>query len=889
MIYKSWKLWICGMVLLAFSTSWGARNVEKLDRGVLAIQNGSSVFVSWRLLGYESKDIAFDLFRDGVKLNDSPITGATNYTDSEGSSSANYTVRAILNGQYIDESEPVKPWAELTKRIPLNRPAGGSTQSGNFDYSPNDASVGDLTGNGKWDIVLKWDPSNSQDNSKGGFTGNVLLDGVTLDGEHLWRIDLGKNIRAGAHYTQFVVADFDLDGKAEIVVKTAPGTKDASGNFISKGAAANAIHSADYRNGSGYVLEGPEYLTIFSGDGLELATVDYNPPRGNVGSWGDTYGNRVDRFLATAAYLDGVKPSAVMQRGYYTRMAIAAWDWDGTSFTQRWFFDSNAPGNSGCHSQGNHSVAAGDVDGDGFDEIIQGACAIDHDGSFMYGTGLGHGDAHHLADLDPDRPGLEMFSVHEEKHINWPGTEVHDARTGDNLFEVRVDNIDVGRGMAADIDGNHRGYEVWSTASGGIYNIKGNRISTSGASVNFRMYWDGDLQDELVDAIGSPPSPLKIESWNGSGFDRLLSTDNRYGNYSSLANNWTKANPVLVADILGDWREELIMRQNTNDALIIYSTTIPTPHRLFTLMHDPHYRISVSWQNVAYNQPPHLGFYIGDGVDHIPMPNVVATGGGPRDCAGVEDGTATLDACGRCTGGTTGAVACSGLLEAETYCEAMGTVDNNHSGFSGTGFLNVNNATGSHAIWALNAAQSGDYTLYVKYANGSTAERPVRVTVNGLTQVESLAFPATGAWGNWGILELSLSLESGSNLVSFTSVTDDGPANLDLLGFGEQGLSEGSCEVTTIAHSGVNDGASLTGNPTLVNGSLHTHSNGTHLQLQGVQEIAMVTIYNANGALVQSLATPQESVQLHLPNGFYSVMIHTHTGRTYGVQGMVVE
>lgn len=784
------------IILEISSTASAARMVEKLDRGLVAISTATNtVFLSWRLNGYEPLDIGFNLYRNDSKINTNPITGATNYTDNNGSTTAMYKVCAVVNGNEIDTSTAVAPWKELTRRIPVNKPAAAD-----ITYSPNDISVGDLDGNGQWDIVLKWEPSNSQDNSNSGITGNVYLDGMKLDGTHLWRINLGHNIRAGAHYTQFLVADFDLDGKAEIICKTAPGTKDATGNYLKKGPAASANHNTDYRNAGGYILQGPEFLTVFSSEGKELATVDYNPPRGNVNSWGDDYGNRVDRFLAAVAYLDGERPSAVMQRGYYSRMTLAAWNWDGTSLTQKWFFDSNTPGNEKAFSQGNHNLSVGDVDGDGFDEIIQGACAIDHDGKLMYATGLGHGDAIHLSDLDPSRPGLELMTPHEEKHPAWPGTEVHDARTGAKIWQFLCDNVDVGRGIAADIDSRYPGFEIWSSNTDGVYNINGTRISTTKPSVNFRIYWDGDLQDELLDAIGSTPSAFKIEKWNGNGCDRLVSTDNRYGNYVGITINGTKANPCLVADILGDWREEMILREDGDNALILYTTTIPTEHRIYTLMHDPVYRAAVAWQNVAYNQPPHLGFYIGDGVDNIPLPDIKPVNGAKFDCAGVENGTATIDICGHCSGGTTGEIPCTGLIQFEDTCSANGTIDNDNAGFYGSGFLNLYNNVGSEATLSVAANVAGNYKFLVRFANGTTSNRPVAVSVNGNMQIENFDLPGTGSWTTWKTTTFSLNLQKGDNQISLTSLTEQGAANLDLLGFTSNELSKGKCG----SHTGIN-------------------------------------------------------------------------------------
>jgi rhamnogalacturonan endolyase len=607
-------LFLIGILLVVsvWADAQKLRYMERLDRGMVAVWLGSNrVFLSWRRFGTDVEDIGFNIYRNNVKINAVPITGASNFTDTAGSLSSTYTVRPVLSGvEQPSPDSPVGVWASRYKDIPLQVPAAppGAT----YTYSPNDCSVGDLDGDGQYEIVLKWDPSNSKDNSQSGYTGNVYLDAYELDGTFLWRIDLGRNIRAGAHYTQFMVYDFDNDGKAEIACKTADGTVDGLGVILGD-------PTADYRNSSGYILSGPEYLSIFDGQtGAFIDTVDYVPARGKVSDWGDSYGNRVDRFLACVAYLDGVNPSLVMCRGYYTRTALAAWDFIDGKLISRWVFDTGHSGGpwAAYKGQGNHNLSVADVDGDGYDEIVYGSCTIDHDGTGLYTTGLGHGDALHVSDMDPARPGLEVWMPHEGSAT---GASYRDAATGAILFQ-HLNSGDVGRGCAAHVDSRYVGYQLWSHAVGGTYTTGNTQISTGRPDVNFLVWWTGDLQRETLDAADGDGVNSVLNKWNGSSSGRLLSLYNIPTNYSTASINGTKANPCLSADILGDWREEIILRSKDNTKLRIFTTTTTTSHAMYTLMHDPQYRLAVAWQNVAYNQPPHPSFYIGTGMSKPPVP-----------------------------------------------------------------------------------------------------------------------------------------------------------------------------------------------------------------------------------------------------------------------------
>jgi len=645
-------------MLLAVSAPAAAQPVmENLSRGVVAVRTAATeAYVGWRLLATDPDDVAFNLYRASgsgkpVKLNKAPITRTTDFVDSaiESGIDYTYTIRAVSRGRerapgasfVLAAGTPVRQY--LT--VPLQRPDGGVAPgpSGTpvaFTYNANDASVGDLDGDGEYEIVLKWDPSNARDTASRGVSGPVILDAYRMNGARLWRIDLGRNIRAGAHYTQFIVFDLDGDGRAEVACKTADGTRDGQGKVIgdatkdyrsllepTDGVRVAAVSDARF----GKVLAGPEYLTVFDGaTGAALATTDYVPGREPQDGWGgiggnggtDADGNRVDRFLAGVAYLDGRLPSLLMARGYYGRSVIAAWDWRAGKLTSRWVFDSGSapppypnPKASPYSGQGNHSLAIADVDDDGRDEIVYGAMVVDDNGKGLFSTGLRHGDALHAGDLDPARPGLEVFGIHENEEatasLGTPGLALYDAGSGAILWGL-LPGGDVGRGLAADIDPRYPGAEFWTSAPAGLLDVRGRRISDAPASVNFAVWWDADPLREILDRNW-------IAKWDpaSASLVRLLTAD------GAASNNGTKATPALSADLLGDWREEVIWRTEDNASLRIYTTTIPATSRLDTLMHDRTYRLAIAWQNVGYNQPPHPGFFLGHGMRPPRRPRIV--------------------------------------------------------------------------------------------------------------------------------------------------------------------------------------------------------------------------------------------------------------------------
>lgn len=619
---------LAAAALLAAANGNAAMQLERLDRGAVAVKGSAGTLVGWRALATDPAGLAFNVYRDGRKLNAAPIAQSSNLLDDT-AGAGSYEVREVRGGKEGAASRALAFDSYLT--VPLQKPPGGTTADGKpYTYTANDASVGDLDGDGQYDIVLKWEPTAAQDNCCAGHTGAVFFDAYRLDGTRLWRIGMGTNIRAGAHYSQFQVADYDGDGKAEMIVKTADGTRDGTGKVIGDANARWVSIGGEIEQGdrtgarrtedgklmaglTGRILKGPEYLSVFEGaTGRVLDTIPYPSPRGASGDnpsqeelkarWGDGYANRSDRFLAGTAWLDGRLPSAIFARGYYARTTIAAVDFRGGKLTRRWYFDSEAPGvPPGYSGQGNHQLSVADVDGDGRHEIVYGSIALDDDGRPLWSTGMGHGDTMHVGDFDPRRPGLEKFGVHENMAMSHnTGAAMIDARTGEILWRTAADK-DTGRGVVGDIDPRYPGAEAWASNSPNLYDVRGNVIgAVHPRQVNFMAWWDGDLLRELVDGTG-----IYKWDWQRGESTPLLEAS------GAASNNGTKATPALQADLFGDWREEIVWRAADDSALRIYSTSIPTTHRITTLMHDPQYRAAVAWQNTAYNQPPWPSFYIG--------------------------------------------------------------------------------------------------------------------------------------------------------------------------------------------------------------------------------------------------------------------------------------
>ena len=599
--------------IFAFSQPYSG---EKLSRGLIGIPTEDGMYFSWRMTLEDAAGLQFDLYRSSgggaeVKLNKEPIDRTSDFLDR----TVDYTVdnRWTLKAT----TGEVAIWTRLKGEernpylsVPVCKPEDGEIAGESFTYTANDCSVGDLDGDGEYEIILKWSPSNSKRPPQRGFTGNTYLDAYKMDGTRLWRIDLGPNVRSGAATTNFLVFDFDGDGCAEICCKTGDGTVDGLGHRI--GDAQADWRTWDKKSPTyGKIVNGPEYLTVFEGrTGKELDSKEYIPTRYPLDGWGgvggncgnDNTGGRSDRFTAGVAFLDGKTPSPVMVRGWYGRTVVAAWTFTNGALKHTWTFDSAAPGWEAYSGMGNHSVTVADFDGDGCDEICVGAMTVDHDGKGLFTTGLRHGDALHAGRFIPSRQGMQVFGVHENEGDNeivkrTPAVAMFDGATGEIIWQDGLGQ-DAGRGVAADIDPRYDGAECWCNIGGLRRGDTGEIIcNRKPDSCNFTIYWDADPLAELLDHVS-----ISKWNWNAESTDLLLKAE------GVVSNNGTKGNPCLSGDILGDWREEVIWPSEDQTELRIYSTTIPAVDRRATWMNDRQYRLAIAWQNVAYNQPPHPSF-----------------------------------------------------------------------------------------------------------------------------------------------------------------------------------------------------------------------------------------------------------------------------------------
>ncbi len=835
------------------------RNMEKLNRATVAVRTSSStVLISWRILGPEySSNATYNLYR-GTTLIASDLS-VSNFTDNT-STDYSYSVSAVINGTEQDLSDPVSPLGNQYFTIPVRSINGGYST-----YNINDASVGDLDGDGEYEIVVK----RLANDVTPAATDYHYLEAYELDGTFLWAINLGPNI-CNTVEVNFLVYDLDNDGKAEIATRTSDGMIDGVGNNIGDRDRDGQIsyRSTMVLNNSYYRIDGPDYISIFDGEtGREIAWswyIDREP----LSQWGppglneSQLGHRATKCMWAVAYLDGVNPSFVIGRGIYERIKLEAWDFKNGGLTKKWAWDSDPNGVASIyHGQGNHNLAAGDVDGDGRDEITYGAMAIDENGNGLYSTRYGHGDAGHLADINPNIAGLEFFGCHEGANGSTiPGTSLRTAANGSIQWQY-MSSGDIGRCMAADIDPNYYGMEIWGSEGSGIYSCTGTRISTTlpttaggGATYNFGVWWDGDVQRELLDRT-------VITKWNASNqwTDRVATL---YNIASIADNNYTKSNPCLMADIMGDWREEIIYRSADNSGMVVFVTPFKTEQRMYTLMHDPNYRLAIAWQNNSYNQPPNLGFYFGGGMATPPAPNISIVGenqisGTITLTASADNGQVNLDwtstaistnyqimrdidsdPVGReriaitpnytttytdtdVTNGTTyyywikatdvygnvinsnaanatlGEGAIITIQENETsFCSVDGYVENNNVGFTGDGFANTNNALGNGVDYKVSFSTTGTYTFTFRYA--CTNDRPAKLLVNGTSLVSNINFPSTGAWTTWSTVSATATVSAGTYNVRLEATGTNGLGNIDYVQVSGITPSATNCEGSSI-------------------------------------------------------------------------------------------
>lgn len=736
------------------------------DRALVAVKAETGVLVSWRLYEADSSQITFTLKRNGETVYTGP---KTNYMDLAGKAGDNYTLTASEGVSTGGESTVA--WAREYQEFTLQAPADQTMPDGSVtSFTSNDMSVGDLDGDGELELIVKWYPDNAKDNSQDGYTGTTILDAYDIDiatgkATLMWRIDLGLNIRSGAHYTQYQVWDFDGDGKAELICKTADGSTTYDRNLNETGhvgavsmasldiSKAGTPAEYDFRKHTakrtGRIVLGDEYLTAFDGETGEIIdSANYVPFRGpydektqtwDTSHWGykgsslaeanDGYANRADRFLSGTGYVDGGCAAAIFTRGYYDRTAITAWKLTDGKLVMQWTFD--APDRSEYAGQGNHGLSINDVDNDGYDEVVFAGLVVDHNGVPMANTHWGHGDAMHVSDWNGDGK-LEVYKVNEE---HW-GAGVYDPATGEILWFEETGG-DTGRGVAGDIDPRYLGAEMWHSLDTHTHDVDGNIIYEAKPSQNFTIFWDGDLLTEMFDSNNSKDLVPQVQKWN---YDELVQEVLVQADGTQL-NNGTKANAGLVADIYGDWREEFIVRDSADQNKIrIYSTTIETEYSFPCLLEDRAYREGVAWQNVAYNQPANVTYLLSNGLHSAVITDADRT----TDTATIHWEAASDGKYGHSIGGYRIYRVAAGIDAASSEYVLVGEVDGSTLEFTDTGL--TSNTEYSYKVEAV--VDGKIFYMSLPFATKTSVaaagvQNPDPITIVQDTEDYESRFPAT--------------------------------------------------------------------------------------------------------------------------------------------------
>ncbi|MCH5174273.1 MAG: autotransporter-associated beta strand repeat-containing protein [Prevotellaceae bacterium] len=617
------KIFLTFVLATIAMCSFAQRVTDKLDRGLIAMKVTGGVYISWRINGEEYYDVTYNVYRDGVKLNDTPLN-VSNYTDKSGTTGSTYTVSAVVRGKEQEQCKSVSVWSSSYKEIKLKHEDIQST------LIPNDACCADVDGDGELEILMKFDNLSEMNASypRDGYKGEYsIFEVFKMDGKRLWWVNCGPNMGDFQNNEQNIIAyDWDGDGKAEAVMRAADGTviHMANGKTYTVGNASFNCRAAT-GGGTNWFVHGTdanqyehEWLVYMNGEtGEPYQCIRYPLRRLEQGettlneAWGDGYGHRASKYFFGAPYLDGRKPSIFLARGIYTRHKMIAYDVDPATHTlvERWRWYNNA--NGPWKWQGYHNYGIADVDWDGRDEIVFGSMVIDDNGKGLSTTALGHGDAQHCGDFNPYIHGQEIYACLEDN----AGNNYRDATTS-KIYHRFISGNDDGRAMAGNFTDDFPGGLGCSAREGAISTVTNEAIDglvATGVNTNFRIYWDGDLCSETFNYL------------NGKNTEGCIA---KYGSWTpiyicegSMTNNDTKGTPCYQGDLFGDWREEIIMRTADNN-IRIYSTPTPTEYRIPTLWSDHQYRNAMVWQMCGYNQPPHTSYFIGklEGITEAPPP-----------------------------------------------------------------------------------------------------------------------------------------------------------------------------------------------------------------------------------------------------------------------------